>query len=276
MGGWFGDFIEDTVDYVTEDIPRSISKSRPKDYVTGNPIFDIDPFGTRKEDDFDISPPSATASKEEIDQFNLALEDFQLQREGFTRVALPDGGFAIKEIPDARLKEFLGESGAERVRQNRSIGQRSRERLNLALAGELPVPLSFKRASGERREEARVRLARGPGEFSTPGIQKFGQLQESEAIIEDAIRRGEITAAQGINLQQQQTTAGIQSDILRSIQTGRFGAADIGFRQQDLETQLKIAEMSGRFGQKASEQELIGSVIETLPFILKPGGKPSA
>lgn len=289
--GFFDDFFEDTADFFTEDIPAAVRDPfAPENLpvtlglglgaftggfapLAGGLLFENlqsgrsgGTFGSFvSPQDLDVpvpTQPGPGASQQEINAFNQAIEDFQLLQQGLRKEAAPDGGFFIREIPDAELIEAVGQRGGERLLQTREITRLSRQRLKSALAGELPLPKAFERESEKRKEQTRVSLARGPGEFSTAGIQKFGQLQESEAIIEDAIRRGEITAGQAINLQQQQTTAGIQSQILQSFQTGRFGAADIGLRQQDLETQLRIAELFGGFGREAGRQELFGSVIE--------------
>jgi hypothetical protein len=101
---------------------------------------------------------------------------------------------------------------------------------------------------------------RGAGVTSTAGIQTLSKLQESTDIARERVRTGEITSGTAQNLLQQQTLADLQTRQLQGFQQGRFGAAQLSFQQQELDTQLRIAQLMGRYGQQAGQQQLLGTV----------------
>lgn len=298
------DFLEDTGDFISGgELQQALTTTDPFQIFGGDAsvsLVEADPFGlvlseeerrrSSKIDPFNItgihdggsepiidvpspSPPSPGASAEEINEFNLAMEDFQLLQQGRRKEFTDDGGFFIREIPDAELGAAVGDRAASQIIANRQtslvgsqIQEASNRRTLAALRGEITSPL-FERGAEKRAGQTLLAAQRGPGATSTPGIQNIQRQRESDAVLRESIAGGEITAGQAINFQQLQQSSNVQNQLLQNLQGGRFGAAQIGLGQgqlglgqQDLNTQLQIANILSRSGRTAGQQQLLGTV----------------
>lgn len=186
---------------------------------------------------------------------DTSFEEFQLLQQGFRR-----GPNGIEEISDDELDAIVGGTAAARIKNERAIGLLGQERTLAALEGNLPVSPALERDIRGREQQTLLGLRRGAGVESTAGIQKLGQQQESADIVRERVRTGEVTSGQAQNILQQRLLGNQQSQILEGIQRGQFGEGQLRFQQQDLNTQIQLANLAGRYGQQAGQQQLLGQL----------------
>jgi hypothetical protein len=206
-------------------------------------------------------------------------EEFQLNQQGFRTARVPtfnrSGKFVrrvtrIVPIPDAELENFIGANAAQTLRSNRQINLLSSQRTEAALRGDLDVSPAFEREAGERTQQTQLSVLRGAGLGSTSGSQQIALQEQTNALLRDAIRRGEITSGQAISLQQQQLGSNIQNQLLQNISSNRFRGAQLNLQQQGLNQELQIANLLAQQGRRAGQQELLGTVAgAAIPGLIK-------
>ena len=146
---------------------------------------------------------------------------------------------ALQQLTEPETADPLA---AQRQEVEEALLQRSLQ----ALAGELPIATGVEQELAEQERVLRARLQRqlGPGfETSTPGIEALARFGETEALIRDEARRGEITLAETLGLAR--------------------GAANLGERAQSFgEGQQRLGnilafERAGQVGNAARLQQLL-------------------
>lgn len=198
------------------------------------------------------------------------IEEFQLRQQGFISIPLPGGGTRIVQIPDNQLDAALGKQAADQLRLNRSINLLTSQRTEDALRGNLPVSPAFEEDAAERLARETLGVLRTSGVRSTSGANIISNVQSSNALLREQIRRGEISSGQTNVLQQTQSQSDILNRILQGQTRNKFQTAQLGLQQQDLNTQLQIANLLGRQGAQAGQQQLIGQIVgATAPSLIR-------
>jgi hypothetical protein len=239
-GGLFGD----TVDFFQTDIPQFFGQPTQEEllYGPGGPDG-TGLFGS-------MMPPLpggrlGTGGLKALQQYQLALQGVRMKK-------TKKGKFKIVPLSEEQMTNILGEDVAQQVLSNQAIQTAMQERTQAALAGDLPVSPALEEALREQQQATALGVARGPGAQSTPGIQLLSEQQTGANIAREAARHGQLTTGLGQNMLMQQQTAGMRAAPLQTVQQHLF---NIGAGQQQLATQLQLANIMGQYGQQAAHTQ---------------------
>jgi hypothetical protein len=181
-----------------------------------------------------------------------ALQKYQLALQGVRMKKKKGGGFKVVPLTEEQMTNILGEDVAQQVLNNQAIQTAMQERTQAALAGDLPVSPALEESLREQQQATALGVARGSGAQSTPGIQLLAEQQTGANIAREAARQGQLTTGLGQNMLMQQQTAGMRAAPLQTVQQY---LGSIGVGQQQLATQLQLANIMGQYGQQAAHTQ---------------------
>lgn len=207
-----------------------------------------------------------------------------LQEElGYREIVDPEtGAKSLQQIPE---EEFYA-SLSEPEKQAYDIQKLASERELKALRGELEIDPAVERDIREQNQQLAERMTRQVGtgwESSTPGIEALSKQKETEAIVRDAVRRGEMTSTEALAQSRSGQLQRLQEQVLRGSGTGQARALDVAgayeqpkswlsnLRQQQFQSKLAKAQLQAqKMGQMSSS--FSGGCCWT--FIEAEGGIP--
>jgi hypothetical protein len=192
----------------------------------------------------------AEVRRDELKDFSQGYRDWELANLGY-RVNPNTGeweAIPYEELsPDQQLSRDI-----ERLRGERTFA---------ALKGNLPVSKGLERNLQKGLESTKLAVMRGPGEFSTPGIQKMGQAELNAETLREQVRTGQITEGYANYLQQQQLTGGLQSQYYQNALQGYGLSTGLDLAYAQLASQEKMQDDANRVGLQQSRYGLAGDII---------------
>ncbi len=186
----------------------------------------------------------------EAKDFQEGYRDWQLRQLGY-QVNPQTGKWEAIPYEELSSSQQLS-TDIERLRGERTFA---------ALEGDLPVSKGLERNLLKGLEATKLAIARGPGETSTPGIQKLGQAELNAELIRESVRTGQITEGYANFLQQQQVTGGLQNQFYQNVLQGQSvtGGLDLGYAQ--LASQDRRQADANRTGLTQARFGLAGDII---------------
>jgi hypothetical protein len=188
--------------------------------------------------------------RDELKDFSQGYRDWELANLGY-RVNPNTGEWEAipynKLSPDQQLSRDI-----ERLRDERTFA---------ALEGKLPVSKALERNIQKGLQATRLGVARGPGEFSTPGIQRMGQAELNAEALRESVRTGEISSGYADFLRQQQLTGGLQGQYYQQALQGYGLSAGLDLSYAQLAAQKRMQDEANRAGLRQSRYGLTGDII---------------